>query len=182
MEENKSLDDGQPNYFLPNDDAQEDDPPKAYRPPARILPALFPDPPYRPDDNLSETHLNPFRMFQEETYSPPSELSFPDSTLLDDNGPIRLRDSPICVNTSITIASFNLNFLDAPPAVNQIRDLNRRHLFWYLTAIITRSNLITRAPYHRARPMSDIISVECMTHTLNRATNLLLAHLQPEQT
>ncbi|KAI2506228.1 hypothetical protein MHU86_8163 [Fragilaria crotonensis] len=31
------------------------------------------------------------------------------------------------------------------------------------------------------RPLSDILSVECMTHTLNRATYLLLAHLRSPQ-
>jgi hypothetical protein len=144
MKETKSLDNDQPNSLLPKDDAQEDDPPQAYRPRERMLPALFPDPPYRPDDNLSKTHLNPFQMFQEEAYNPPAELSFPDATLPDDNGPICLRDLPICVNTSITVASFRLNFLDVPPVVNHIRDLNRRHLFWCLTAIITRSKYITR--------------------------------------
>ena len=144
MEENKSLDNGQPNYFLPSDEAQEDNLLQADRPPAPMLPSLFPDPPYRPDDILLERHLYPFQMFQEEAYNPPAELSFPDATLPDDNGPICLRDLPICVNTSITVASFRLNFLDVPPVVNHIRDLNRRHLFWCLTAIITRSKYITR--------------------------------------
>ncbi|KAI2514153.1 hypothetical protein MHU86_46 [Fragilaria crotonensis] len=181
MEENKSFDDDQPNNLLSNE-AQEEDLPSEYQPPARMLPSLFPDPPYRPDDNLSEIHLNPFRMFQEEDYNAPAELSFPDAILHDDkNGPIRLRDLPICVNTSITIASFCLNYLDAPPAVNYIRDINRHHLFWYFYSINSRSLHITRAPYHMGRPLSDILSVECMTHTLNRATYLLLAHLRSPQ-
>ncbi|KAI2491699.1 hypothetical protein MHU86_22874 [Fragilaria crotonensis] len=182
MEENKSFDDDQPNDLLSANEAQEEDLPSEYQPPARMLPSLFPDPPYRPDDNLSEIHLNPFRMFQEEDYNAPAELSFPDAILHDDkNGPIRLRDLPICVNTSITIASFCLNYLDAPPAVNYIRDINRHHLFWYFYSINNRSLQITRAPYHMGRPLSDILSVECMTHTLNRATYLLLAHLRSPQ-
>ncbi|KAI2494088.1 hypothetical protein MHU86_20447 [Fragilaria crotonensis] len=84
MEENKSFDDDQPNDLLSANEAQEEDLPSEYQPPARMLPSLFPDPPYRPDDNLSEIHLNPFRMFQEEDYNAPAELSFPDAILHDD--------------------------------------------------------------------------------------------------
>jgi hypothetical protein len=148
MEENKSLDNGQPNYFLPSDEAQEDNLLQADRPPAPMLPSLFPDPPYRPDDILLERHLYPFQMFQEEAYNPPAELSFPDVTLFYDHGPICLRNLTICVHTSIIVASSCLHFLAAPPAVNHIRDLNCRHPFWwYLTAINTRSIHITCAPY-----------------------------------
>ncbi|KAI2502702.1 hypothetical protein MHU86_11759 [Fragilaria crotonensis] len=79
MEENKSFDDDQPNDLLSANEAQEEDLPSEYQPPARMLPSLFPDPPYRPDDNLSEIHLNPFRMFQEEDYNAPQ--SYPSQML-----------------------------------------------------------------------------------------------------
>ena len=178
MEENKSFDDNQLNHSPSKDEPQEEDLPQEYQPPARMLPSLLLDPPYHPDDNLSAIHLNPFRMFQEEDYNAPAELFFPDSILHNDkNGPICLCNLPICVNTSITIASFCLNYLNAPPTVKYIRYINQQHLFWYLSSITSRSLQITRAPNHMGCPLSDILSVKCMTHTLNRAAYLLLAQL-----
>ncbi|KAI2495895.1 hypothetical protein MHU86_18593 [Fragilaria crotonensis] len=89
-----------------------------------MLPPLFPEPPLRHLNPLAPVHHRPYAMFQDPAHHPSSALMFSEATLDDPlNGTIHLRDLPLCIEISTTIAAFCLNFLAAPPEVHHIRDI-----------------------------------------------------------
>ena len=146
----------------------------------RTLSALFPDPPLRHLNLLAQIHQHPFTMFQDPLQHPSSELMFADA-MLDDPliGSIHLRDLPLCVELSNTIAAFCLNFLAAPPEVDQIRDITSLHM-QPTSRHITKKHRTPDSNYSRLS-RDEKLYLLSMTHTLNRATNLLVQHFTDEQ-
>ncbi|KAI2505925.1 Mitochondrial protein [Fragilaria crotonensis] len=99
-------------------------PEAAIQQPVRMLPPIFPEPPLRHLNPLAPVHQRPYAMFQDPAHHPSSALMFSEATLDDPlNGTIHLRDLPLCIEISTTIAAFCLNFLAAPPEVHHIRDI-----------------------------------------------------------
>ena len=99
---------------------------------------------------------------------------FPDAVTVDVNGPIRVRDLPLCVRTSASLAAFSLNYLRAPIDVQRrLRDLTPYHTDHTLDILVTTIEAST----------TDIEAhvIDCLLNTLNRATSLLLTNLTPQE-
>ena len=155
--------------------------------PIRVLPPLFPTPPLRHHNPLNENHQNPFEMFQDPSHTPASDLFFTDATLNDHvNGTIRNRDLPHCVMISNTIAAFCLTYLATPLDDLHIRDITLRHMKYTLVQITLHhqnlaANQLRPGPLFHHRTETDIWHAKSMFHTLNRATNLVINHLDDDQ-
>jgi hypothetical protein len=141
----------------------------------RSLPYPFNQPPSRPDGPLSPTHHNSFAFCElDSTIIPPSSLMFPDAIAYGINGAIHLRDLPLCVRTSTSIASICLNYIRAPPNIQRrLRDLNAFHLDH------TFDTLIAAMDDFETTRDQDVI--DCLYNTLSRATNLVTNHLTDQE-
>ena len=174
--------DANPNFGEPNEV-----PSGATQQPIRVLPPLFPTPPLRHHNPLNENHQNPFEMFQDPSHTPASDLFFTDATLNDHvNGTIRNRDLPHCVMISNTIAAFCLTYLTTPLDDLHIRDITLRHMKYTLVQITLHhqnlaANQLRPGPLFHHRTETDIWHTKSMFHSLNRATNLVINHLDDNQ-
>ncbi|KAI2491442.1 hypothetical protein MHU86_23132 [Fragilaria crotonensis] len=148
--------------------------------PVRMLPPLFPEPPLRHLNPLAPVHHRPYAMFQDPAHHPSSALMFSEATLDDPlNGTIHLRDLPLCIEISTTIAAFCLNFLAAPPEVHHIRDITSSDMKPISRHITLRHQM--PSPNSPLYSRDDKFYLLGMIHTLNRATNLLTQHFTDEQ-
>jgi hypothetical protein len=106
-------------------------------------------------------------------------LYYPDATLQDnENGPLTTRHLPACVDTSITAAFFCLRYITANLATKEcIRDFTTDHLRHFFRELHP-------ALFVNAATISDnddsIEYIQCMQHTLNRTTNLVMDNLPNE--
>ncbi|KAI2497647.1 hypothetical protein MHU86_16834 [Fragilaria crotonensis] len=109
------------------------------------------------------------------------EFTVVDEATLDDplNGTIHLRDLPLCIEISTTIAAFCLNFLAAPPEVHHIRDITSPDMKPISRHITLRHQM--PSPNSPRYSRDDKFYLLGMIHTLNRATNLLTQHFTDEQ-
>lgn len=131
--------------------------------PSRPLPPLFPDQTWRPDNQLSEAHQHPWRMFLDPSHVPSAGLYFPESILHDlKNGPVRLRNLPACVEVSNMRTNFVLIFLsleDSP-----IRDISPRHQRINMHVI---KHTLNSAEYMRDTNRHEAaITIQALDHTL----------------
>ncbi|KAI2497213.1 hypothetical protein MHU86_17307 [Fragilaria crotonensis] len=155
-------------------------PKAATQQPVRMLPPLFPEPPLRHLNPLAPVHHRPYAMFQDPAHHPSSALMFSEATLDDPlNGTIHLRDLPLCIEISTTIAAFCLNFLAAPPEVHHIRDITSSDMKPISRHITLRHQM--PSPNSPLYSRDDKFYLLGMIHTLNRATNLLTQHFTDEQ-
>ncbi|KAI2496560.1 hypothetical protein MHU86_17952 [Fragilaria crotonensis] len=153
----------------------------------RLLPPLRPAPPLRYANPLDAIHHHPFRMFQHFHHIPSRDLFFTEAMLMDTiNGTIHLRDLPLCVRTSATISAFCINTLADPPELNIIRGLDKHFIHHILLHVIRNHMYIdelisgTNIPLLNVRP-DKLLLLRSMKHTLNRATNMVVQHLNEQQ-
>ncbi|KAI2499698.1 hypothetical protein MHU86_14779 [Fragilaria crotonensis] len=153
--------------------------------PVRMLPPLFPAPPFRHANPLNKIHHHPFRMFQDMRHEPAPGLFFPEG-MHDDmvNGIIQLRDLPLCVRMSATLAAlFCINVLSDQPELGDIRGHNLPH-GKSLSNHVTKYHIYLDQTRHDSTPQlqhQPIFKLRSMVHTLNRATNLVIHHLNDQQ-
>jgi hypothetical protein len=136
-----------------------------------------------PDDNvLDPIHHVPFLQHHSDldsrTNPHASLLFYADATIHDEiNGPVTMRNLPTCVDSSITASSFCLRYLQSSPTTRQcIRDLTTAHLCHLLNKLY---------PILITEPVPDMDNnqdefVQCIHHTFNRATNLVMDNLTSE--
>ncbi|KAI2500358.1 hypothetical protein MHU86_14101 [Fragilaria crotonensis] len=112
---------------------------------------------------------------------------FTEAMLMDTiNGTIHLRDLPLCVRTSATISAFCINTLADPPELNIIRGLDKHFIHHILRHVIRNHMYIdelisgTNIPLLNVRP-DKLLLLRSMKHTLNRATNMVVQHLNEHQ-
>ncbi|KAI2510992.1 hypothetical protein MHU86_3464 [Fragilaria crotonensis] len=136
---------------------------------------------------LDAIHHHPFRMFQHFHHIPSRDLFFTEAMLMDTiNGTIHLRDLPLCVRTSATISAFCINTLADPPELNIIRGLDKHFIHHILLHVIRNHMYIdelisgTNIPLLNVRP-DKLLLLRSMKHTLNRATNMVVQHLNEQQ-
>ncbi|KAI2510454.1 hypothetical protein MHU86_4027 [Fragilaria crotonensis] len=153
----------------------------------RLLPPLRPPPPLRSANPLDAIHHHPFRMFQHFHHIPSRNLFFTEAMLMDTiNGTIHLRDLPLCVRTSATISAFCINTLADPPELNIIRGLDKHFIHHILRHVIRDHMYIdelisgTNIPLLNVQP-DKLLLLRSMKHTLNRATNMVVQHLNDQQ-
>jgi hypothetical protein len=104
---------------------------------------------------------------------------YPDATLQDNIiGPLTMQHLPACVDTSITAASFCLSYITANLATKEcIRDLTSddlHHFFHDLHPVLLVNDATISDNY------DSIEYIQCMQHTLNRTTNLVMDNLPAE--
>ena len=106
-------------------------------------------------------------------------LYYADATIHDEiNGPVTMRDLPACVDVSITAATFCLRYIHSDATTkNCIRDLTTNHLRHFFRELYP---VLTADPA-TLTDSDDIEYIQCLQHTLNRATNLVMDSLNPEQ-
>jgi hypothetical protein len=106
-------------------------------------------------------------------------LYYPDVTLQDNiNGPLTMRHLPTCIDTSITAATFCLRYINANLAAKEcIRDLTSDHLRCFFCEL--HPVLVVNAATISDNDDS-IEYIQCMKHTLNRKTNLVMDNLPTE--
>ncbi|KAI2492224.1 hypothetical protein MHU86_22318 [Fragilaria crotonensis] len=162
-------------------------PSAAIQQPVRLLPPLRPAPPLRSANPLDTIHHHPFRMFQHFHHIPSRNLFFTEAMLMDTiNGTIHLRDLPLCVRTSATISAFCINTLADPPELNIIRGLDKHFIHHILRHVIRDHMYIdelisgTNIPLLNVQP-DKLLLLRSMKHTLNRATNMVVQHLNDQQ-
>ncbi|KAI2491524.1 hypothetical protein MHU86_23026 [Fragilaria crotonensis] len=126
-------------------------------------------------------------MFQHFHHIPSRDLFFTEAMLMDTiNGTIHLRDLPLCVRTSATISAFCINTLADPPELNIIRGLDKHFIHHILLHVIRNHMYIdelisgTNIPLLNVRP-DKLLLLRSMKHTLNRATNMVVQHLNEQQ-
>ncbi|KAI2514023.1 hypothetical protein MHU86_407 [Fragilaria crotonensis] len=136
---------------------------------------------------LDAIHHHPFRMFQHFHHIPSRNLFFTEAMLMDTiNGTIHLRDLPLCVRTSATISAFCINTLADPPELNIIRGLDKHFIHHILRHVIRDHMYIdelisgTNIPLLNVQP-DKLLLLRSMKHTLNRATNMVVQHLNDQQ-
>ncbi|KAI2511661.1 hypothetical protein MHU86_2727 [Fragilaria crotonensis] len=175
--EEEFLEEGATNPIL---EALNELPEPAIQQSVRMLPSLFPEPPLRHLNPLAQVHQRPYAMFQDPAHHPSSALMFSEATLDNPlNGTIHLRDLPLCIKISTTIAAFCLNFLAAPPEVHHIRDITSPDMKPMSRHITLRHQM--PSPTSPLYSRDDKFYLLGMIHTLNRATNLLTQHFTDEQ-
>ncbi|KAI2513211.1 hypothetical protein MHU86_1249 [Fragilaria crotonensis] len=135
------------------------------------------------DSTLDPIHHVPFLQHSSELDSRTNPhaalLYYPDATLQDNvNGPVTMRNLPACVDVSITAASFCLRYIQSDAATKKcIRDLTTdhlRHFFRELHPVLTVDHTTI------ADNDDSIEYIQCMQHTLNRTTNLVMDNLPAE--
>ncbi len=147
---------------------------------ARIPTPFVPQP---TDGTLDPIHHVPFLQHYSDldTRNNPNAalLCCPDATLQDNiNGPLTMQHLPACVDTSITAATFCLRYITANLATKQfIRDLTTDHLrhFFRENHPVLLVNAATISDTD-----DSIEYIQCMQHTLNRTTNLVIDNLPDE--
>ncbi|KAI2489859.1 hypothetical protein MHU86_24735 [Fragilaria crotonensis] len=105
-----------------------------------------------------------------------SLLFYADATLQDDiNGPITMCNLPTCVDSSITAASFCLRYIQSNPVTKQcIRDLTTEHLRHLMC------NLYPILIAGSDKDPNQEEFIQCIQHTFNRTTNLVMDNLSSE--
>ena len=161
-------------------------PSAAIQQPVRLLPPLHPAPPFRHANPLDVIHHHPFRMFQHFHHSPSRDLLFTEAMLMDTiNGTIRLRELPLCVRTSTTIAAFCITALADPPELDTIRGLDKHYVHHILRRVISNHQDIDVMIHNNIPllnvPPNKLLLLRSMKHTLNRATNIVVQHLNDQQ-
>jgi hypothetical protein len=162
-------------------------PSAAIQQPVRLLPHLHPAPPLRYPNPLDAVHHHPFWMFQHFHHIPSRDLFFTEAMLLDTiNGTIQLRDLPLCVRTSASISAFCINTLADPPELNIIQGLNKHYIHHILRRFISNHLYINKMIYGTNIPLLNVrpdklLLLRSMKHTLNRATNMVVQHLNKQQ-
>ena len=100
------------------------------------------------------------------------------------NGIIQLRDLPLCVRTSASIAAFCLNVLATPPEINDIRGLDMlsiKYLLFYIERLHVHLYDTTNGVPVLQHQNHIIMHMHSMAYTLDRATNLIVHHLNTQQ-
>jgi hypothetical protein len=135
------------------------------------------------DGTLDPIHHVPFLQHYSDLdtrTNPNAALLYDPETILKDNlnEPLTMRHLPACVNTSIAAATFCLRYITANLATKEcIRDLTTdhlRHLFRELHPVL----LVNAATISDNN--DSIEYIQCMQHTLNRTTNLVMDNLPNE--
>ncbi|KAI2504330.1 hypothetical protein MHU86_10095 [Fragilaria crotonensis] len=134
-----------------------------------------------PEDNvLDPIHHVPFLQHHSDldsrTNPHASLLFYADATLQDDiNGPITMCNLPTCVDSSITAASFCLRYIQSNPVTKQcIRDLTTEHLRHLMC------NLYPILIAGSDKDPNQEEFIQCIQHTFNRTTNLVMDNLSSE--
>ena len=155
-------------------------------------PSIMSETPYRLEKMhvpiLTDTTLDPmdnvpFLSHSNELDSrtnPRASLLYYADANLDDrvNGPIRMRNLPSCVDTSITAASFCLRYISSSAATQAcIRDLindHLQHLFRELFPLLSIGS-------ETIDSHGNIKYIQCLQYTSNRTVNLVTDNMTSEQ-